>query len=72
MPLNRQFCMATGPADAAEIAQMQRNAPVLPPLHICIAVAADGREESAENAKGKCIFTAETRRVRRDRRVFQQ
>jgi hypothetical protein len=43
--------MAAGSADAAEMAQVQRMAPVCPPLHIGIVDSADEREDAAENAK---------------------
>jgi hypothetical protein len=45
--------MAASSADAAEMTQVPRNARVCPPLHNCHAFAADGREQSTENAKNE-------------------
>ncbi len=51
MPLNLHKWRAAGSANAAEMAQVQRFAPVLPPRAYWGVTAADVREQSAENAK---------------------
>ena len=57
-PLNRQFCMAGSSVNAAEMAQVQRIAPVMPPRAYFAywgVVTADLREDAAENAKLNAI-----------------
>ncbi len=53
MPLNRHFRMAVGSVIIAEMTQMQRLAPVMPPRAYGCVVAAGASEDAAENAKTK-------------------
>jgi hypothetical protein len=55
MPPNRHKWQAGSPADAAEMTQMPRDVPVCLPLCNLCAVAADVREEIAENANTNAI-----------------